>query len=130
MPAPEGTRITIRLPDDFHQHCRDGHKTAAILSHATRRFGRCLMMPDLVPPVTTTDMALQYKQHIQSSLPPNAPSTFTPQYELGICQYVIVLRYYSYQRNFLRVGFFCFRVLLCWLHRRGTTRTGFVNYVQ
>ena len=78
MPAPEGTRITIRLPDDFHQHCRDGHKTAAILSHATRRFGRCLMMPNLVPPVTTTDMALQYKQHIQSSLPPNAPSAFTP----------------------------------------------------
>jgi dihydroorotase len=36
------TRITIDLPDDFHHHCRDGSKTAAVLKHAVKRFGRCL----------------------------------------------------------------------------------------
>ena len=67
--AAPGTRIKIRLPDDFHHHCRDGQKTAAVLEHATKRFGRCLMMPNLKPPVTTTEMALNYKKHIQASMP-------------------------------------------------------------
>ncbi len=65
----ENTKITIRLPDDFHHHCRDGPKTAAVLAHASRRFGRCLMMPNLKPPVTTTKLAMEYKQHILKSLP-------------------------------------------------------------
>lgn len=63
-----GTRLTIRLPDDFHHHCRDGATTAAVLVHATQRFGRCLMMPNTKPPITTTDMAMAYKQHIATSL--------------------------------------------------------------
>jgi dihydroorotase len=67
--APAGTRLTIRLPDDFHHHCRDGPKTAAILQHATQRFGRCLMMPNTNPPVTTTAKALAYKAHIEASMP-------------------------------------------------------------
>ena len=67
--APAGTRITIRLPDDFHHHCRDGAKTAAVLQHATQRFGRCLMMPNTKPPVTTTAMAMEYKEHILKSMP-------------------------------------------------------------
>jgi dihydroorotase len=58
------------LPDDFHHHCRDGAKTAAVLKHAAERFGRCLMMPNLKPPVTTAADALRYKQHILNSLPP------------------------------------------------------------
>ena len=68
-PAPSGTRLTIRLPDDFHHHSRDGPKTAAVLIHATKRFGRCLMMPNLKPPVTTTALALSYRDHIQASMP-------------------------------------------------------------
>lgn len=67
--VPTGTRLTIRLPDDFHHHCRDGPKTAAVLAHATQRFGRCLMMPNLKPPVTTTALALTYRDHIQASMP-------------------------------------------------------------
>jgi len=67
--APSGTRLTIRLPDDFHHHSRDGPKTAAVLIHAAKRFGRCLMMPNLKPPVTTTTMALAYRDHIQASMP-------------------------------------------------------------
>lgn len=66
-----GTRLTIRLPDDFHHHCRDGVKTAAVLACATKRFGRCLMMPNLKPPVSTTQLALEYKQHIMKSMPTN-----------------------------------------------------------
>jgi dihydroorotase len=69
-------RITINLPDDFHHHCRDGNKTAAVLKHAAQRFGRCLFMPNLKPPVVNTEMALQYRQHILDSLPPN--STLEP----------------------------------------------------
>ncbi|GKY96802.1 hypothetical protein MPSEU_000639400 [Mayamaea pseudoterrestris] len=64
-----GTRVTIRLPDDFHHHARDGLQTKLILQHACKRFGRCLIMPNLVPPVTTTKQALEYKQHITDSLP-------------------------------------------------------------
>lgn len=67
--APAGTRLTIRLPDDFHHHSRDGPKTAAVLAHATKRFGRCLMMPNLKPPVTTTEKALAYRDHIDASMP-------------------------------------------------------------
>ncbi|KAI2495529.1 dihydroorotase [Fragilaria crotonensis] len=69
-------RITIHLPDDFHHHCRDGSKTSAVLKHAAQRFGRCLFMPNLKPPVVNTEMALQYRQHILDSLPPN--STLQP----------------------------------------------------
>jgi dihydroorotase len=69
MSSPE--RITIRLPDDFHHHVRDGSQTAAVLSHVTRRFGRCIIMPNLKPPVVNTEQALQYRQHILDSLPPD-----------------------------------------------------------
>ena len=72
--VPVGTRITIPMPDDFHHHGRDGPKTAAILEHATRRFRRCLFMPNLQPPVTTTEKALEYKQRILQSMPKIQPN--------------------------------------------------------
>eukprot|EP00523_Entomoneis_sp_CCMP467_P010752 CAMPEP_0168723142 /NCGR_PEP_ID=MMETSP0724-20121128/2965_1 /TAXON_ID=265536 /ORGANISM="Amphiprora sp., Strain CCMP467" /LENGTH=370 /DNA_ID=CAMNT_0008769845 /DNA_START=244 /DNA_END=1356 /DNA_ORIENTATION=- len=72
--APLGTRITIPMPDDFHHHGRDGAKTAAVLEHATKQFHRCLFMPNLVPPLTTTEKALEYKAHIQKSMPSNSDS--------------------------------------------------------
>jgi dihydroorotase len=71
-------RITINLPDDFHHHARDGDKTASVLKHAVERFGRCMFMPNLQPPVVNTEMALGYRQHILDSLPPNAPKSFLP----------------------------------------------------
>jgi dihydroorotase len=74
--SEEPQRITIDLPDDFHHHCRDGSKTPTVLKHAVKRFGRCLFMPNLQPPVINTEMALQYRQHIIDSLPPN--STLEP----------------------------------------------------
>ena len=68
-PAAPGTKITIRLPDDFHHHVRDGAKTAAVLKFASQRFGRCLMMPNTKPPVTNTEMCIKYKEHIMKSMP-------------------------------------------------------------
>lgn len=72
-------RITIRLPDDFHHHVRDGAKTRAVLEHASKRFGRCIIMPNTVPPIVNTEQALKYRQFILDSLPPGgASSTFQP----------------------------------------------------
>ncbi|KAK1748825.1 dihydroorotase [Skeletonema marinoi] len=77
--APEGTKLTITLPDDFHHHFRDGPSTANVLEHATQQFGRCIAMPNLRPPVTTTEMALEYRQRILSSLPKELPhGSFEP----------------------------------------------------
>ena len=76
--AAPGTRLTIRLPDDFHHHCRDGPKTSAVLAHATKRFGRCLMMPNTKPPVTTTEIAMNYKKHLQDSMPAGSFPNFEP----------------------------------------------------
>ena len=71
--------ITIRRPDDFHHHCRDGLATASVLKHAVPRFTRCLMMPNIKPPVTTVEMALEYKQRILASMPATTThNTFQP----------------------------------------------------
>lgn len=71
--------ITIRRPDDFHHHCRDGLATASVLKHAVPRFTRCLMMPNIKPPVTTVEMALEYKQRILASMPQTTThNTFQP----------------------------------------------------
>lgn len=67
--AAEGTRITITLPDDLHHHVRDGVKTVAVLKHAAKQFGRCLIMPNTNPPVTTTELAMEYRKHVVDSLP-------------------------------------------------------------
>ena len=77
--VPEGTRLTITLPDDFHHHFRDGPPMADVLEHATQQFARCIAMPNLRPPVKTTDMALEYRQRILSSLPKELPhGSFQP----------------------------------------------------
>jgi len=72
--------ITICHPDDFHHHCRDGLSTASVLEHAYPRFRRCLMMPNLQPPVTTTELALEYKDRILAALEENGqdPAHFQP----------------------------------------------------
>lgn len=66
---PEGSTLTIIMPDDFHHHFRDGKKTKSVLSHATQRFGRCIAMPNLQPPVTNTKLATEYYNHIMDNLP-------------------------------------------------------------
>ena len=68
--------ITIRRPDDWHMHLRDGAMMAAVLSHTAHQFARAIVMPNLVPPVTTIKAALAYRDRIVTALPPGAD--FTP----------------------------------------------------
>ena len=54
-------RITLTRPDDWHLHLRDDAALAAVLPDTARRFGRAIVMPNLRPPVTTTEQALGYR---------------------------------------------------------------------
>ena len=63
------TAITIRRPDDLHLHLRDGEAMRSVLPFTAARFARALIMPNLRPPVTTTEQALAYRQRILDALP-------------------------------------------------------------
>lgn len=63
------TTLTIRRPDDWHLHLRDGEALRAILPFTAARFARAIVMPNLKPPVTNTDQALAYRQRILDALP-------------------------------------------------------------
>jgi len=62
-------RLTIRRPDDWHLHLRDGAMMEAVLPHTAARFSRAIVMPNLNHPVTTTDAALAYRSRILNALP-------------------------------------------------------------
>ncbi len=61
--------LTLARPDDFHVHLRDGAMLRAVLPDTARRFGRALVMPNLSPPVATTDDARAYRAAILEALP-------------------------------------------------------------
>ena len=67
MSAP--TSLTLTRPDDWHLHVRDGAALAAVVPHTARQFGRAIIMPNLRPPVTTAQQALEYKQRILAAVP-------------------------------------------------------------
>jgi dihydroorotase len=64
--------LTIRRPDDWHLHLRDGAALRAVLPFTAAQFARAIVMPNLKPPVTTTAQALAYKQRILEALPAGA----------------------------------------------------------
>ncbi len=68
--------LTIRRPDDWHLHLRDGAMLQAVLPHTTAHFARAIIMPNLVPPVVTSADALAYRDRIMAALPEGAD--FTP----------------------------------------------------
>lgn len=68
--------ITLRRPDDWHLHLRDGAMLAGIAPESARHFGRAIIMPNLVPPVVTGAQAQAYKDRILAALP--AGSGFAP----------------------------------------------------
>jgi dihydroorotase len=70
------TELTLRRPDDWHLHLRDGAAMAAVVAFTAARFGRAIVMPNLKPPITTTEMALAYRERIRAALP--AGSAFEP----------------------------------------------------
>jgi len=65
-------RLTLIRPDDWHVHLRDGEHMRAVLADTARRFGRAIVMPNLRPPITTTDAALAYRDRIRTALPNDA----------------------------------------------------------
>jgi dihydroorotase len=69
-------RLTIRRPDDWHLHLRDGDMLEGVLPHSARDFARAIIMPNLVPPVVTMADALAYRERIERALPKGA--AFTP----------------------------------------------------
>jgi dihydroorotase len=69
-------KITIRKPDDWHLHVRDGAMLKAVLPYTAKHFGRAILMPNLVPPVRTTQDAIAYRERVLAALPEG--STFKP----------------------------------------------------
>jgi len=63
------TRLTIRRPDDWHLHLRDGAMLEGVLPHTAAHFGRAIVMPNLVPPVVTGAQAAAYRERIMAALP-------------------------------------------------------------
>lgn len=63
------TSITIQTPDDWHLHFRDGDMLSETVPATARCFRRAIAMPNLVPPVVNTEMALAYKQRILDAAP-------------------------------------------------------------
>ena len=69
-------RLTIRRPDDWHVHLRDGAMMRAVLPHTARQFARAIVMPNLSPPVTNMAEGLTYRARIEAGIP--AGLDFTP----------------------------------------------------
>ncbi|KPF73195.1 dihydroorotase [alpha proteobacterium AAP81b] len=67
-------RLTIRRPDDWHVHLRDGAMLAAVAPFTARQFARAIVMPNLKPPVTTMAAAAAYRDRILAATGPG----FTP----------------------------------------------------
>ncbi len=70
------TKLTLRRPDDWHLHLRDGAMLRAVLPETSRHFARAIIMPNLVPPVVTGTDAAAYRDRILTALPEGAD--FTP----------------------------------------------------
>jgi dihydroorotase len=64
--------LTLRRPDDWHVHLRDGAALAAVVKFTAQRFGRAIVMPNLKPAITTTASARDYRERIIAALPGNA----------------------------------------------------------
>ena len=72
----QADRLTIRQPDDWHVHLRDGAMLEAVLMCTARIFGRAIVMPNLMPPLMTVEATIEYRRRILRSLPQDCG--FTP----------------------------------------------------
>lgn len=70
------TTLTLRRPDDWHLHLRDGAVLEAVLPQTSAHFARAIIMPNLVPPVVTRTQAAAYRSRIMAALPEG--HDFTP----------------------------------------------------
>ncbi len=69
-------QITIRRPDDWHVHLRDGDVMRGVIGHTAQQFARAIVMPNLSPPVMSVTAAAAYRERIMAALPEGAD--FTP----------------------------------------------------
>ena len=67
-PLEPGSTLTLRRPDDWHVHLRDGELLQAVVAHTARPFARAIVMPNLRPPITTAAMGAAYRQRILTAL--------------------------------------------------------------
>ena len=67
--------LTIRRPDDWHVHLRDGAMLQAVAGATARQFARAIIMPNLYPPVTSVEAATAYRDRIQAAV---GTADFTP----------------------------------------------------
>jgi dihydroorotase len=68
--------ITIRRPDDWHVHLRDGDMLRAVAPYTARQFARAIVMPNLSPPTTSVEAVAAYRDRIRAALPDHPD--FTP----------------------------------------------------
>ena len=68
-PSTAPQTLTITRPDDWHLHVRDGEPLLTVVPHTAAQFGRAIIMPNLRPPVTTAQQALEYRQRILAAVP-------------------------------------------------------------
>jgi dihydroorotase len=64
--------LTLRQPDDWHLHLRDGAELGSVVRFTAERFARAVVMPNLTPPVTGVEQARAYRQRIIQALPAGA----------------------------------------------------------
>ncbi len=62
-------QLTFTRPDDWHLHLRDGDLMRSVLPDTARQFARAIVMPNLRPPVTTTEQAVEYHARIRLAVP-------------------------------------------------------------
>ena len=65
--------LTLRRPDDWHLHLRDGPQMRSVVGATAEVFGRAIVMPNLQPPITTTEAARAYRDRIIAALPAGSP---------------------------------------------------------
>lgn len=78
------TELTIPTPDDWHLHLRDGELLATTVPATAAVFGRAVIMPNLVPPVTSVEQARAYRERIEAARP--AGNSFEPLMALYLTQ--------------------------------------------
>ena len=66
--------LTIRKPDDWHVHLRDGDMLKTVAPYTARQFARAIVMPNLRPPITSVEAARDYRKRILEATAPG----FTP----------------------------------------------------
>ncbi|STV85511.1 dihydroorotase [Klebsiella michiganensis] len=81
--AEKNGLLTLRRPDDFHLHLRDGEILKAVLPFTTKQFARAVVMPNLNPPVTTVAAMEAYREIILAAVPQG--HDFTPLMTLYLC---------------------------------------------